>query len=120
MRPLAALTALFCAVGVPAFGQGAPNKTYTSDEKSCVFSSMERLPKVPNMAIRAVAISDYKQGDGGPGKPAGSALKDPKTVNITVGVPDVPALDTVFSFICGRSDVGGVSNTVSIPNGKPK
>ena len=121
MRPLAALTfTLVCAASVPAPGQASAGQAYDSDEKSCIFSSMERLPRVPNMAIRAVTIADYKKGDGGPGKPAGSALNDPKTVNITVGVPDVPALDTVFSFICGRSDVGGVSNTVSIPNGKPR
>ncbi len=118
MRPLAALTfTVISAAGVlaPALGLA-----YTSDEKGCIFSSMERLPKAPNVAIRAVTIADYKKGDGGPGKPAGSALNDPKTVNITVGVPGIPALDTTFSFICGSSDVGGISNTVSIPNGKPK
>ena len=121
MRPLAALPfVLFCALSGPARGQGAAKQAYTGDEKSCIFASMERLPKVPNMLIRAVTIADYKKGDGGPGKPAGSALNDPKTLTITIGVPDVPALDTVFSFICGSSDVGGVSNTVSIPNGKPK
>ena len=136
MRPLAALTsalrtlalptfALVCAAGVPALGQtdtgqAGAGRAYTGDEKSCVFASMERLPKVPNLAIRAVTVADYRKGDGGPGKPAGSALNDPKTVTITVGVPDVPALDTKFSFICGSSDIGGVSNTVSIPNGKPK
>ena len=118
MRPLAALTSTLVAAGALLAPAGA--LAYTGDEKSCIFSSMERLPKVPNMAIRDVAVADYKKGDGGPGKPPGSALNDPKTVTITVGVPDLPALDTKFSFICGSSDVGGVSNTVSIPNGKPK
>ena len=116
MRPSAALT-LTLAAGVLAPAHGF---AYTGDEKSCIFSSMERIPKVPNMVIRAVTVADYRKGDGGSGKPAGSALNDPKTVTVTVGVPDIPALDTTFSFICGTSDVGGVSNTVSIPSGKPR
>ncbi len=118
MRPLAALT--FTLVSAASLLAPALCLAYTGDEKSCIFASMERLPKVPNMVVRAAMVADYKKGDGGPGKPAGSALNDPKTVNITIGLPDLPALDTTFSFICGSSDIGGVSNTVSIPNGKPK
>ena len=97
-----------------------PARAYTSDEKTCVFAAMERLPKVTNMVVRAVTVAAYRKGDGGPGRPAGSTLSDPKTVTITIGIPDVADLDTTFAFICGTSVVGGITNTVAIPNGKPK
>ena len=118
MRPLAVVAGGFSMIWATAQPQLA--RAYTSDEKTCIFAAMERLPKVTTMVIRAVTVADYRKGDGGPGRPAGSTLGGPKTVTITVGVPDVADLDTTFTFICGTSVVGGISNTVAIPNGRPR
>ncbi len=117
MRPVAA----FLLIGMSSvLAAIRPAHAYTDDEKACLFAAMERLPKVTTMVIRGATVTDYRKGDGGPGRPAGSTLSDPKTVTVTVGVPNIADLDTAFTFICGNSVVGDVSNTVAIPAGKPR